>query len=209
VALTVSRAIEMLGGIMPDLAVIDLRAASPNRLAGLSSIRAAFPEGPMIVVGPSDRVAPLLQSTGRHLEIIVPEPVDFALLFSEIGTLLSPDPNGMPMKTLGPASGAAVARIVARYADRLMRVEHLSAGTGLSADRFAHVFSDEMDIPPMEYVTRVRTQAAIFMLRETRDKVGTIARRLGFYDGPHLAMRLRRSGLGSPTAFRWQAQVGS
>jgi len=39
----------------------------------------------------------------------------------------------------------------------------------------------------MEYIQRVRTQAAIFTLRETRDKVSTIARRFGFYDGPHLA----------------------
>jgi len=33
-----------------------------------------------------------------------------------------------------------------------------------------------MGIPPMEYVQRVRTQAAIFTLRETRDKVSTMAR---------------------------------
>jgi transcriptional regulator GlxA family with amidase domain len=54
----------------------------------------------------------------------------------------------------------------------------------------------------MDYVARVRTQAAIFMLRETGDKVSTIARRLGFYDGPHLAMTLRRRGLGRPSDYR-------
>jgi AraC-like DNA-binding protein len=59
-----------------------------------------------------------------------------------------------------------------------------------------------MGIPPMEYVQRVRTQAAIFMLRETRDKVSTIAQRLGFYDGPHLALTLRRLGLGRARDFR-------
>jgi len=40
------------------------------------------------------------------------------------------------------------------------------------------------------------------MLRETRDKVSTIAPRFGFYDGPHWAFTLRRRGLGRPRDFR-------
>jgi len=54
---------------------------------------------------------------------------------------------------------------------------------------------------------RVRTQAAISMPHETSDKVGTIAQRLGFYDGSPLAATLRRRGLGRPTDFR--LNVGS
>lgn len=205
VAARIGQAIEMLGTMMPDLAIVDLRSASPSRLQDLAGLRSSFPEGPLIVVGVAERIAPFLQAPTGHLEILVPEPVDYALLFEEIAKLLGPDPDAAPMKSLGPASSAAMSRVVARYADHTLRVEHLSAGTGLSKDRFAHVFSGEMGIPPMDYVARVRTQAAVFMLRETPDKVGTIARRLGFYDAPHLAMRLRRSGLGSPKEFRRQA----
>jgi len=202
VAARIRVAIEMLGTMMPDLAILDLRSASMDRMLGLESLRAKFPEGPMIVVGPAERIGPLLHSSAGHPEILVQEPVDFALLFNEIATLLPPDPDGAQMRKLSPASSVAVGRVVARYADHTLRVAHLSAGTGLSADHFAHVFSVEMGIPPMEYVTRVRVQAAIFTLRETHDKVSTIARQFGFYDGPHLAMTLRRRGLGRPSDFR-------
>jgi len=202
VAARVSVAIEMLATMMPDLAIIDLRSASTSRMHDLASLRARFPEGPMIVVGPASHVAPLLESTAGHPEILVPEPVDYRLLFDEIATLLPSDPDGSRPKPLGQATSTAVGRVIARYPDHMLRVEHLSAGTGLSVDRFAHVFSAEMGMPPMDYALRVRTQAAIFMLRETSEKVGTIAQRLGFYDGPHLAATLRRRGLGRPTDFR-------
>src|SRR5437867_473364 len=202
VAARISVAIEMLGTMMPDLAILDLRSASMDRMLGLESLRAKFPEGPMIVVGPAERIGPFLHSSAGHAEILVQEPVDFGLLFAEIATLLPPDPDGVPVKPLSAASSTAVGRVVARYADHTLKVGDLSARTGLSADHFAHIFSAEMGIPPMEYVVRVRIQPAIFALRETRDKVSTIAWRFGFYDGPHLALTLRRRGLGSPGDFR-------
>jgi DNA-binding response OmpR family regulator len=198
----ISTAIQMLGSIMPDLVIVDLRAASIERALALQNLRSNFPEGPMIVVGSADRISPLLQPSVGHCEILVPEPVDFGLLFGEIANLLRPDPFGIPMKKLGPASSAAVGRVVTQYPDHTLRVEHLSVRTGFSATHFAHIFSGEMGIPPMEYVQRVRIQAAIFTLRETRDKVCTIAQRYGFYDGPHLAFALRRRGLGCPRDFR-------
>ncbi len=206
VAARISEAIEMLGTIMPDLAILDLRSASLERVLGLQSLRAKFPEGPMIIVGSADRLGSFLESSAGHPEILVGEPVDLAVLFAEIATLLPPDPDGVSMKPLSAASSAAVGRVIAQYADHTLRVEHLSAGTGVSAAHFAHIFSEEMGIPPMEYVQRVRIQAAIFQLRENLDKVSTIARRFGFYDGPHLAMTFRRRGLGRPRDFR-QFQV--
>jgi len=202
VAARISEALEMLGSMMPDLAILDLRSASLERVLDLQSLRAKFHEGPLIIVGSVDRIGLFLQSSAGHPEILVPEPMDVGLLFDEIGTLLPPDPDGVRMKSLSAASSAAVGRVIAQYADHTLRVQHLSAGTGFSAAHFAHIFSEEMGIPPMEYVQRVRTQAAIFILRETRDKVSTIARRFGFYDGPHLAFTLRRRGLGRPRDFR-------
>jgi CheY-like chemotaxis protein len=82
--------------------------------------------------------------------LVISEPVDFARLFREIATLLPPDPESALMKPLSAASSKAVERAVARYADHTVRVAHLSAGTGLSADHFAHVFREEMGLPPME-----------------------------------------------------------
>jgi len=202
VAARINEAIELLGTIMPDLAIVDLRSASLDRLVGVESLRANFPEGSMIIVGSADRVGRLVRSTAGHLEVLVPDPVDVELLFHEIATLLPPDPDALQMRPLSAASSRAVARVIEQYADPTLRVEHLSTASGFSVDHFAHIFSTEMGIPPMEYVQRVRTQSAIFMLRETRDKVSAIARRFGFYDGPHLALTLRRRGLGRATDFR-------
>jgi len=202
VAARISEAIEMLGTMMPDLAVLDLRSASLERVLGLQSLRVKFPEGPMIVVGSVDSIGLFLQSSAGHPEILVPEPVNLALLFDEIATLLPPEPDGVQLKPLSAASSAAVAHVMTRYTDHTLRVSDLSRRAGLSEDHFARIFNIEMGIPPMEYVQRVRIQAAIFTLRETRDKVSTIARRFGFYDGPHLAFTLRRLGLGRARDFR-------
>ena len=202
VAARISKAIEMLGTMTPDLVIVDLRSASLERVLGLQSLQTMFPEGPMIVMGSADRIGPLPARAGGPPPIVIPEPVDFGMLFREIATLIPPDPHGPPTKPLGAASSRAVERAVERYADHTVRVAHLSAGTGLSTDHFAHVFREEMGLPPMEYLVRVRVQAAIFVLRETRDKVSTVARRFGFYDGPHLALTFRRRGLGRPQDFR-------
>jgi DNA-binding NtrC family response regulator len=202
VAATISEAVAMLGTIMPDLAIVDLRSASQERVLSLENLRTKFPEGPTIVVGSADRVGRFLRSTAGHPEVLVPDPVDVELLFHEIATLLPPDPDALQMKPLSAASSRAVGRVVEQYADPTLRVEHLSTASGFSAAHFAHIFSVEMGIPPMEYIQRVRTQAAIFMLRETRDKVSAIARRFGFYDGPHLALTLRRRGLGRARDYR-------
>jgi len=202
VAARISEAIEMLSTMLPDLVIVDLRSASMERILSLHSLKAHLPERPIIVVGSVERVGPVLRSAVGQTEILIAEPVDFTALFKEIGTFLPPNGDGVPLKELSAVSSSAVGHVVARYADYTLRVGHLSAGTGLSADHFAHVFSAEMGLPPMDYVVRVRTQAAIFALRETHDKVTTIARRFGFYDGPHLALKFRRRGLGKPTDFR-------
>jgi len=202
VAARISKAVEMLGTMTPDLVIVDLRSAALERVLGLQSLQTMFPEGPMIVLGSPDRIGPLLRPVSGPPAVLIPEPVDFARLFQEIATRLPADPHSAAVKPLGAASSGAVERAVARYADHTVRVAHLSVGTGLSADHFAHVFRDEMGLPPMDYLVRVRVQAAIFVLRETRDKVSTVARRFGFYDGPHLALTLRRRGLGRPQDFR-------
>lgn len=87
--------------------------------------------------------------------------MNFALLLAEIANLLRPDPDGFRMKRLSAVSSAAVGSVVAQYADHTVRVEQLSARTGLTAAHFAHVFSEEMGISPMEcggddYVERAR-----------------------------------------------------
>jgi DNA-binding response OmpR family regulator len=202
VAASISEAIALLGTIMPDLAIVDLRSASIDRVLSIGNLRTKFPEGAIILVGSVERVGRFLHLTAGQPSVVIPEPVDFALLFDEIAGLLPPDPASTEMKSLSAASSKAVGRVVEQYTDHTLRVEHLSVGTGLSIGHFSHIFSEEMGITPMEYVQRVRIQAAIFMLRETRDKVSTIARRFGFYDGPHLALTLRRRGLNRAGDYR-------
>jgi len=116
--------------------------------------------------------------------------------------MLPKGPDDASVKSLSAPTSAAIDWVLKHYTNHMLRVRHLSSRTGLLPDHFAHVFSEEMGVPPMEYVSRIRVQAAILTLRETRDKVSTVARRFGFYDGPHLALTLRRRGLSRPSGFR-------
>ena len=199
---TVSVGLERLATMTPDLIVLDLRASSTDRVLGMQSLRAGFPEGPMIVVGPADRIGAVLDSAVGGPGILMPEPLDVGFLLDNIVARLPPGPQDAVVKPLSAPTRAAIDCVLKRYMDPVLRVSYLSAVTGLLPDHFAHVFSEEMCVPPMQYVGRVRVQAAILTLRETRDKVRTVARRFGFYDGPHLALTLRRRGLGRPSAFR-------
>ena len=55
---------------------------------------------------------------------------------------------------------------------------------------------------PKDFITRVRIEADKCLLRETEEKVETIARRVGLCDAPYLARTFRRHGEDPPATFR-------
>lgn len=60
------------------------------------------------------------------------------------------------------------------------RIPELAARAAMSPRHFTRVFTEEVGMPPGEYVERVRTEAARRQLEETDDTVVTIAGRCGF-----------------------------
>ncbi len=202
VASRLTVAMEMIDLIEPDLIVVDLRGASDDRVLHLASLCVRVQRGSIIAIAPTEKAGPLLKPSVRSSQIVVPEPLDLAQLFGEIAALLPKTLSVIEFRPFGPVVTAALGRILTRFTEPALRVSDLSSGSELSTAHFSHVFSSEMRIPPMEYVVRVRVQVAILMLRETRDKVETIARHVGFYDGPHLAYTLRRRGVDRASEFR-------
>ena len=53
-----------------------------------------------------------------------------------------------------------------------------------------------------DYVTRVRLEAAKYLLRETTEKEDTVAEMVGLYDATYLARVFRRRGSGPPGSYR-------
>ncbi|WP_067968692.1 GlxA family transcriptional regulator [Mycolicibacter icosiumassiliensis] len=60
------------------------------------------------------------------------------------------------------------------------RITELAARAAMSPRHFTRVFTEEVGMPPGEYVERVRTEAARRQLEETDDTVVAIAGRCGF-----------------------------
>src|SRR5262245_27348805 len=81
-------------------------------------------------------------------------------------------------------------------------VELVACALGISASHLSHAFRDRMATTVKDFITRVRIQAAKYLLRETDDKVEMIAERVGLYDASHLSRVFRQHAETSPGTFR-------
>lgn len=88
-----------------------------------------------------------------------------------------------------------------RLRDRLT-VEELAEIATLSVSRFSHLFSQQVGLPPREYLERQRLDAAAQLLELTNRSVALIAAEVGFEDPLYFSTRFRRRTGQSPTAYR-------
>lgn len=78
----------------------------------------------------------------------------------------------------------------------LCRVAHLSLS------RFAHLFSEQMGLTPMQYVEQQRVQRASELLLMSNHSVSRISEEVGYPDPAHFTRVFRRGRGLSPRAFR-------
>lgn len=95
-------------------------------------------------------------------------------------------------------------RVVAHVATRFA---HSSVGViaddaALSSRQLGRVFTEQLGMTVKDYVTRVRLEAAKYLLRETTEKEDTVAEMVGLYDATYLARVFRRRGSGPPGSYR-------
>ena len=95
----------------------------------------------------------------------------------------------------------AISKIHERYPEKLT-VADLAKTANLSRSAFVRKFTELTGIPPSEYLTKRRVEAAEYMLINTALSISEIAFEAGFYDASHLNRIFKLHRGISPNAYR-------
>ena len=172
-----------------------------------------------LAAGPSDLVlievsiadapnAALIYELRRRarFQLFFTTPLDFDSLQRQIGALF---PHLGGLRGFSRLATKSIEHASRHYAKA--NVELMAEALGLSASRLSHAFREEMAGTLKEFITRVRIEAAKYLLRETDDKIDVIAERVGLYDASHLSKVFRQRAGNSPAKFRLaqRAHIGN
>lgn len=91
---------------------------------------------------------------------------------------------------------------VEREYAKALEVRDLARVAGMSVSSLERKFRRWFQCSPMQYVTRVRLEAASRLLRESTTSVGEIALDCGFYDQSHFNRHFKRLHEQTPLQFR-------
>jgi len=72
----------------------------------------------------------------------------------------------------------------------------------ISVDRFNHIFKDIMDISPMAYYNKLRTNNACHLLENTTLKISEIAECSGYEDPLYFSQAFKKATGLSPASYR-------
>ncbi len=72
----------------------------------------------------------------------------------------------------------------------------------LSVRQFERKFKQEFGLVPVQYILRIRLEAAQQLLAMTQLPISQITSEIGFYDSSHFARKFQKATGFSPTAFR-------
>jgi YesN/AraC family two-component response regulator len=105
-----------------------------------------------------------------------------------------------PRRPIGETALDVVREVAGRFP--ALAVEGIARDLGVSRPRLSEAFRGAFGIPPKRYLTRVRLEAARWLLLETREGLEVIAERVGLWDSAHLSrIFVDHTGV-PPGAFR-------
>jgi len=78
----------------------------------------------------------------------------------------------------------------------------ISQRLGVSQSHISRIFSDELKVTPIEYLTKVRLQEAVNILNESGESIESIALRCGFSCGNYFSKVFRKHMHISPNEYR-------
>lgn len=96
--------------------------------------------------------------------------------------------------------------IAAHYPEEELSLHAVAAAVGFSPNHFSTVFSQQTGETFVEYLTRVRIEAAKERLRTTKDKMSDIAFDVGYHDPNYFSYLFKKRTGQSPRDYRAAAQ---
>jgi CheY-like chemotaxis protein len=195
---TLSAALDALRDAGCHLVIVHADTESAG--AGIDAIRRHQAVAVLLLIGDLGFPGKERHPPGSAIEVHLPAPVDFEHLFGDIAVLLSVTPGAPSWTAPPPRIARVVSHVAAGYPS--VTVEDLAAFAGLSSAHLSREFHSAVGLPAKRFISRVRIEAAKILLRETDEKLGAIARRVGLYDGPHLNRTFRQFGAGTPGSYR-------
>lgn len=94
--------------------------------------------------------------------------------------------------------------VLAAHLHEPFSLARLARTCGLSVSRLAHLFSDQIGMPPQQYLEELRLQRAAQLLRSTGLRIGEIATESGYAGAFYFSARFRRKFGLSPSQYRRQ-----
>lgn len=94
---------------------------------------------------------------------------------------------------------------ICRHLDQPLRIEDLARQCHLSPSRFAHLFRQQVDQTPVQFIEQQRIERACEMLQHTGYPITTIAQQVGFENAFYFSRRFKLAIGISPRAFRKQS----
>jgi AraC family transcriptional regulator of arabinose operon len=164
----------------------------PEVAPGLRTIRMADPAS-------LRQVQEALRDTIQLSRLPLPEGMDLAANAFERALLWIHSANNS--RALDDRVRHAV-EVLAKSLQEPFSMETLARTCGLSVSRLAHLFRQEIGLPPQQYLEELRLQRAAQLLRSTGLRISEVARETGYAGAFYFSARFRKKFGRSPSEYR-------
>lgn len=93
---------------------------------------------------------------------------------------------------------------ICRHLDRPLGIRELARESHLSESRFAHLFREQMEMTPLQFIEQQRIERARQLLEHTSYAISEIAKQVGITNAFYFSRRFRQAVGVSPRAYRDQ-----
>ncbi|HEX9818495.1 MAG TPA: response regulator [Methylomirabilota bacterium] len=169
----------------PRLGMIDDSMGWGQVLSVANAMRRSAPDTVLAVGCSADRHADALSDVVASVrpDAVIPKPYDFNQFRTWVDVAVDGRPGG-GSRRLSPPVVRALEYVARQY--QALTVDAAARAAAVSPGYLAHLFSAETGSTFWRHVTSVRLELVRDLLSQTDYKLGHIAARAGFSDGPHL-----------------------
>ena len=178
--------------LSPDTVVLDLGGPDPG--GAVARVAARFPLSSIIAIN-----APATGMGGDSVVVTaLSRPTSTREILAELAASLRPSVRALPRFSARVLS--VISHVSTHVAD--VTIDELGRALGMSPYYLSRLFRTETGTTLKAYLNRVRIEAARQLLLNTKDKIETVATRVGFHDGSHLSRLFLRYSGRRPGDFR-------